>query len=95
VAAYTVIRTQVHDPEAYSAFVESVTALMPEFGGEFVVRADSCVAREGEEPDIVVIQRFPDMGSAQAYYDHPEYQEALSIAGGACTRQMVIVEGVS
>ena len=51
-AAYTVIRTQVHDPEAYSAFVERVTALMPEFGGEFAVRADRCVTLEGEEPPI-------------------------------------------
>jgi len=95
VAAYTVIRTQVHDPEAYSAFVERVTALMPEFGGEFVVRAGRCMTLEGEEPDVVVIQRFPDMGSAQAYYDHPEYQEALSTVSGACTRKVVIVEGVS
>ena len=94
-AAYTVIRTKVHDREAYSTFVERVTALMPEFGGEFAVRADRCVTHEGEEPDIVVIQRFPDMGSAQAYYDHPEYQEALSAVRGACTRQVVIVEGVS
>ena len=94
-AAYTVIRTNVHDPEAYSAFVEKVTALMPGFGGEFVVRADTCVTPEGVAPDIVVIQRFPDLGSAQSYYDHPEYQEALRIVSGACTRQVVIVEGVS
>ncbi|MDE2874388.1 MAG: DUF1330 domain-containing protein [Gemmatimonadota bacterium] len=93
-AAYTVIRTKVHDPVAYSAFVQRVTALMPEFGGEFAVRADRCVAPEGSAPDIVVIQRFPDMGSAQAYYDHPEYQEALSNVRGACTREVVIVEGV-
>ena len=93
-AAYTVIRTKVHDSEAYSAFVERVTALMPEFGGEFAVRADRCMAPEGEAPDIIVIQRFPDMGSAQAYYDHPEYQEALSNVRDSCTRQVVIVEGV-
>ena len=93
-ATYTVIRTKVHDPEAYSAFVEKAAALLPGCGGEFVVRAGKCVTLEGDEPDVVVIQRFSDMAAAQAYYDHPEYQEALRLVGDSCTRQMVIVEGV-
>lgn len=93
-AAYTVIRTKVHDREAHAAFAEKVTALLPEFGGEFVVRAGRCVTLEGQEPDIVVIQRFPDVESAQAYYDHPAYQEALKSVCDSCTRHMVIVEGV-
>lgn len=94
-AAYTVIRTKVHDPDAHSAFVEKATALLHECGGEFVVRGGRCVTLEGEEPDIVVVQRFPDIESAQAYYDHPAYQEALKSVGDSCTRQMVIVDGVS
>lgn len=93
-AAYVVIRTKVHDPEAYSAFVERATAVLARRGGEFLARAGKCVTQEGEEPDVVVIQRFSDMASAQAYYDDPEYQEALHRAGAACTRQVVIVEGV-
>ena len=93
-ATYTVIRAKVHDPEAHSAFVEKAVALLPRCRGEFVVRTDECVTLEGEEPDVVVIQRFPDMAAAQAYYDHPEYQEALSLVRGSSTRQMVIVEGV-
>lgn len=93
-ATYTVIRTKVHDPEAHSAFVEKAAALLPECGGEFVVRAGRGVTLEGEEPDAVVIQRFPDMAAAQAYYDHPAYQEALSLVRDSCTRQVVIVDGV-
>lgn len=93
-ATYTVIRIKVHDPEAFSAFVEKAAPLLPRCGGEFVVRADECVTLEGEEPDVVVVQRFPDMAAAQAYYDHPEYQEALSLVRDSWTRQMVIVEGV-
>ena len=93
-ATYTVIRTKVHDAEAHSAFVEKAAALLPRCGGEFVVRAGECVTLEGEEPDLVVVQRFPDIAAARAFYDHPEYQEALSLVRDACTRQMVIVEGV-
>ena len=94
-AAYTIIRTKVHDSEAHSIFVEKVTALLPEFGGEFVARGGRCVTLEGEETDVVVVERFPDMASAQAYYDHPEYQEALKSVRDSCTRQVVTVEGVS
>ena len=92
-AAYIVIRTKVHDPEAHSAFAEAATALLAQSDGEFVVRARECATLEGEAPDIVVVQRFPDAASARAFYDSSGHQQALKDAGGAFTREVVIVEG--
>ncbi|WP_419937012.1 DUF1330 domain-containing protein [Candidatus Palauibacter sp.] len=93
-AAYIVIRTKVQDPEAHSAFAEAATALLAQSDGEFVVRARECATLEGEAPDVVVVQRFPDAASARAFYDSAEHQQALKGAGGAFTREVVIVEGV-
>lgn len=87
------IRTKVQDPEAHGAFAPTPTALFAQSDGEFLVRARECVTLEGEEPDVVV-QRFPDAASPQAFYDSPEHQEALTLAAGASTREIVIVEGV-
>ena len=94
-AAYIVVRVNVHDPEAYATFVETAVAVSAKTGGEFVVRAHESVLLEGEQPDAVVIQRFPDQAAAQAYYDDPDYREALRRAGESFTRDVVIVEGVS
>lgn len=94
-AAYIVIRSQVHDSEAYAKFVETAEAVSAKSGGEFLVRARRCVPLEGEEPDVVVIQRFPNLAAAEAFYDNAEYREALRLAGKSFTRDVVIVEGVS
>ncbi|WP_420617261.1 DUF1330 domain-containing protein [Candidatus Palauibacter sp.] len=93
-AAYIVIRTKVQDPEAHAAFAEAATALLEKSDGEFVVRARECATLEGETPDVVVVQRFPDAASAQAFYDSPGHQQALAAAADAFTREVVIVEGV-
>lgn len=94
-AAFIVIRTKVHDSEAYAAFVETAEAVSAKTGGEFLVRARESVLLEGQQPDAVVIQRFPDLAAARAFYDAPEYREALRLAGRSFTRDVVIVEGVS
>ena len=93
-AAYVVIRTKVQDPEAHGAFAATARALFERSDGEILVRARECVTLEGEAPDVVVVQRFPDVASAQAFYDSPGHQEALKLAAGAFTREVVIVEGV-
>ena len=93
-AAYLVIRTKVQDPAAHGVFAATATALFAQSDGEFIVRARECAALEGEQPDVVVVQRFPDAASAQAFYDSPDHQRALKLAAGAFTREVVIVEGV-
>ena len=65
----------------------------PQSDGEFLVRARECVTLEGEEPDVVVVQRFPDAASAQAFCDSPEHQEGLKLRW-SFNREVAIVEGV-
>ena len=38
---------------------------------------------------------FPDLASAEACYNSPAYQEALSFARDSAVRDLVIVEGVA
>ena len=66
-AGCIVIRTEVHDSEAYATFAETAEAVSAKTGGEFLVRAHRSVLLNGEEPDVVVNQRFPDTAAAQAF----------------------------
>ena len=92
-SAYIVTHINVHDPEAYQEFVVVAQALFAKSNGELLVQSPRCIALEGESPSRVIIQRFPDAASAQAFYDSAEYQDALRVARASATRQSVLVPG--
>ncbi|MEM0977592.1 MAG: DUF1330 domain-containing protein [Pseudomonadota bacterium] len=93
-AAYTMVRVDVHDAETYAKYAELASKAVEEFGGEFLVRGGKCEHREGQGRARNVIVRFKDFETAQAWYDSPTYQEALSHGLPSSTRDFTIVEGV-
>ena len=93
-AAYSIVRADVHDAEGYGKYAEIATAAVSKYGGEFLVRGGTAEQKEGEGRARNVVIRWKDMETALAFYDSPEYQEALSHGLPASTREYVVVEGV-
>ena len=93
-AAYSIVRVDVHDAEAYGRYVELAGKAAQEFNAEFLVRGGQTVVKEGESRSRNVVVKFADMATAEAFYNSPTYQEALTHALPASTRDYVIVEGV-
>ena len=93
-AAYAMVRVDVHDPESYGKYVPLAGAAVAKYGGEFLARGGQTAQMEGEGRSRNVLIRFKDFESAKAFYHSPEYQEALQYALPASTRDYVIVEGV-
>ncbi|HEX7753166.1 MAG TPA: DUF1330 domain-containing protein [Novosphingobium sp.] len=52
-------------------------------------------ALEGKAPDGVVVLRFPTVEQARAWYESPEYQEAIPFRKQAADWRVVLVEGVA
>ncbi|MEJ6009337.1 DUF1330 domain-containing protein [Novosphingobium aquae] len=52
-------------------------------------------ALEGDAPDGIVLLRFPTMEQARAWYNSPEYQEALGFRLKAAEWRVVLVEGLA
>lgn len=52
-------------------------------------------ALEGDAPDGVVVLRFPTAEQARAWYESPEYQEAIPFRKQAADWRVVLVEGVA
>ena len=92
-AAYSIVRADVHDAEAYGKYAEIATAAVTKYGGEFLVRGGAAEQMEGEGRARNVVIRWPDMDTARAFYSSEEYTEALSHGLPASTREYVIVEG--
>ena len=65
----------------------------PPSAGKFLARGGKHVQLEGNDRARNVVVEFPDLATAEACYRSPAYQEALSHAQGASTRDLVLVEG--
>jgi len=92
--AYAMVRVDIHDPDEYAKYVPLAGAAVEKYGGEFLARGGEVAQMEGEGRGRNVLIRFKDFATAKAFYDSPEYQEALKFALPASTRDYVIVEGL-
>lgn len=93
-AVYAIVQVDVTDAEAYGAYAELAGPAVQKYGGEFLARGGHVEVMEGTTRDRSVIIRFADMATAKAFYNGPEYQEALSHALPASVRDYKFVEGV-
>lgn len=93
-AVYAIVRVRVTDPEAYAKYAELAGPAVAKYGGEFLARGGAYQTMEGPDWPRNVIIRFADMATAQAFYNGPEYQEALSHGLPAADREYVFVEGI-
>ena len=93
--AYIIARVEVTDSSRYQEYTKLTPGAIARYGGKFIVRGGKCVTLEGEaETRRLVVIEFPDLESAQAFYDSPEYLAARKIRAGAAVGQFMAVEGV-
>ncbi len=93
-AVYAMVHVDVKDPEAYARYAELAGPAVAKYGGEFLARGGECRQMEGKGRARNVIIRFADMDTALAFYNSPEYQEALAHGLPASEREYCFVEGV-
>ncbi|MFT3974760.1 MAG: DUF1330 domain-containing protein [Amaricoccus sp.] len=93
-AAYWITNIEVTDAESYGKYAKLAGPAIESFGGKFLVRGGKHKQLEGRDRARNVLVEFPDIATAEACYNSPAYQEALSYARNASIRDLVLVEGV-
>jgi len=93
-SVYAIVSVDVRDADEYAKYAALAGPAVTKYGGEFLARGGETVVREGSSRARNVIIRFPDMATAQAFYDGPEYQEALRYALPVSERDYKFVQGV-
>ena len=93
-AAYFVMRVDVHDAEVYEKHIGLAVEALKECGGEILARGGRCEQTTGEGRGRNVIARFADFEAAKAFAANPKFQESQRLTAGACTRDGTIVEGL-
>jgi uncharacterized protein (DUF1330 family) len=95
VAAYVIVETDVHDPEAYKQYMAASPGTIEAFGGRFVVRGGELETLEGDwHPKRLVLVEFPDLETARRWYDSQLYRHARDLREGVADLKMVAVEGI-
>ncbi len=93
-SALWIASVEVTDPDAYAEYAKRATPAIAAHGGVFLARAGRYIVLEGRARARNVVARFPSLEAAEACYNSPEYQEALSYARGASERDLIVVEEV-
>mgnify|MGYP000874998711 CR=1 FL=1 len=94
--AYLIVDTHLHDPALYEDYKLKAKPLAESFGGEYLARGGSMIVKEMDlwAPTRVVVVRFPDVDSANRFYDSAEYQAILPISKASAKRTAFVLEGV-
>ncbi len=92
--AYWIASIGVDDPGTIRGYSERAPAAVAKYGGKFLSRAGKFHLLEGKiAGDRCAVIEFPDMATAVACYNSPEYQEALSYREGKADAVFFVVEG--
>ncbi|MBU0750774.1 MAG: DUF1330 domain-containing protein [Gammaproteobacteria bacterium] len=92
--AYLVVDAKSSDPERMAEYRRLSTLAVEKFGGRFIVRGGAYEVLEGGwQPQRLVVVELPDMATARAFYDSPEYVAAREARAGVSSFDMVLVEG--
>ena len=91
--AYWIARVDVHDAEAYKAYVAANAEPFAKYGARFLARGGAFERMEGGSRSRNVVIEFKDMETALACYRSPEYQRALALRLPVSRADLVIVEG--
>ncbi len=90
---YWIASVDVHDPDAYKAYVAANAVPFAKYGARFLVRGGTSETVEGAFRSRVVVIEFADHATALACYRSPEYQAALKLRTGASTADVILIEG--
>lgn len=75
-------------------YLQRIDATLAPYGGRFLVHGGHLVAAEGEWDGDIVVIRFPDRASAQAWYDSEPYRAILPLRLEHSQSIAAIVDGV-
>lgn len=94
--AYMIVAARIRDREVFvSGYGAAAAALIPRFGGEYLLRSPGAELLEGDwgEGASMVISRWPDREAARRFWHSPEYAEVRKLRDGLAEVQVLLIDG--
>lgn len=91
--AYVVSMMTINDPDTYRQYTDRTPPLVRKYGGRFLTRGEAFTCVEGQPYDgRLVILEFPSQADVEAWYNDPEYQEAMTFRQAASTMHYLLLQ---
>jgi len=91
--AYVVSMMTVHDAQTYSQYTDRTPAIVKKYGGKFLTRGEEFTCVEGQQYDgRLVILEFPSKADVEAWFNDPDYQEAMTFRHAASTMNYLLLQ---
>ena len=91
--AYVISMMKINDPDVYKKYTDRTPTIVEKYGGKFLTRGEEVTTIEGTPyNDRMVILEFPDKASIEAWFNDPEYQEAMKFRHASSTMNMLLVQ---
>lgn len=91
--AYVVSMMSVHDPETYAQYTDRTPPIVKKYGGKFLTRGEPVTNVEGQGYDgRLVILEFPSKADVEAWFQDPEYQEAMAFRHASSTMTYLLLQ---
>ena len=94
-SAYVVVRVDVTDLDAWKQYAAAAGPAVAQFGGKYIARGGDVIGLENFEDEgrRIVLLEFPDMATAEAWYNSPEYTAAKKLRENAGHARFLVVDG--
>jgi uncharacterized protein (DUF1330 family) len=92
-SAYFVFNYTITDADGYSSYPRAAMPSIGASGAEVIIADYAADAVEGEPGTVTVVLKFESKEAAKAWYDSPEYQEALPLRRANSSGVAVLCEG--
>jgi uncharacterized protein (DUF1330 family) len=95
--AYVIGQLDIHDPEAYQAYLDGFLPSFQRHGGELLAtsRAVTEILEGSWAMPRTVIMRFPSVAHAKAWHDDPDYKELAEIRHRTASANLVVIDGIA
>jgi uncharacterized protein (DUF1330 family) len=92
VGAYMIVQGKNYEPAALGPYAARMTQIYSKYGGRYVsFETDIDVAEGDSEYQAVNMSAWPSKAAARAFWDSPEYAEAIKLREGIGEFDVVIV----
>jgi len=91
--AYVISMMTINDPETYKKYTDRTPPIVKKYGGKFLTRGEPFTCVEGQPYDgRLVILEFPSKADVDAWFNDPEYQEAMKFRHASSTMNHLLLQ---
>lgn len=94
-AAYMIVFCRIKDRARFiEDYARPTAALLPKFGGEYILRTPKVSALEGDFGDGLasVVSKWPDRASLERFYNSPEYAPLKAARAPLADCKIIVAE---